>query len=181
VTIPLECEKRDEPALYITTSTTLPVLTTALFAFTLAAMALQPRPLEPGRIDVAVSAFLADAAPMMLALGALGFLFATVSCLRAHAWDYSVMNETYIKMHNVCTDPEYQKTCLDEQKMWHARAVRGYRFGLGSALLGFASQVWSSSRSAASVVAIAAVYLLTGMAVDGYRQWQLAKIRARQR
>jgi hypothetical protein len=135
-------KKLDRPALFITTQTTLPVLTSLAFAFSVGAVALAagqdwPRTDLPrlpwSNKEVAVTCF---------GVAALMFLLATNACVRSHAWDYGALSPERIAELELSSDAAYKERCNDKRNVWHQFAAVTYNLGALLLLTGLASLFW---------------------------------------
>lgn len=132
----------DRPALFITTQTTLPVLTSLAFAFSVGAVALAAGQDWP-RTDLPRLPWSnKEAAVTCFGVAALMFLLATNACVRSHAWDYGALSPERIAELELSSDDNYKKRCKNKRKGWHQFAAVTYNLGALLLLIGLASLFW---------------------------------------
>jgi hypothetical protein len=129
----------DRPALFLTTQTTLPVLTSLAFAFSLGAVALAAGrdwpltdlPVVPwSNKQVAVTCF---------GIAALMFLIATNACVSSHAWDYGALSPERITELHLSEEAAYKQRCQKKRNLWHKVAALSYNGGALLLLAGLAA------------------------------------------
>jgi hypothetical protein len=130
---PTEKRRPDEPALYITTQTTIPILTTLMFTFAVAmigVIASGKWPISVLPLSPSYQVNTRDVAYVLIGVSALLFIFATEACVRSHAWDYFAISDEHRKFSNISEDEGYKHDCSYHSRVWHAFAALAYTFGL---------------------------------------------------
>lgn len=160
---PKTLNEPNEPALFATTQVTVPVLTTAMFAFSLAVIGIasdsgwQSIPLPLMGLQTKDIAF------VLLGVSALSFLSATEACIRSHAWDFYAIPTGRLKIEKISEDPSYIAHCMSQNRLWHKYAVWAYRAGFVSVLSAVVVLFWPVSPVTSGLVAL---YLLVQIALS---------------
>lgn len=144
--------QRTEPALYVTTQTTLPVLTQLMAAFSLAAVGIVASSTWSTTIPF-LQLTTKEISLGLFATSVFLFVIATESCIKSHSWDYFSVSDERRKFWNLSTDPPYIEKCLKLSKLWHSRAVWFFRVGVFLSILGAAFLVWPLSRMTSWLIA----------------------------
>jgi hypothetical protein len=137
--------ERDLPALFVTTQTTIPLLTTAMFAFSLGLIGVAAITDWPTVTLPQCSIGTRDVAFPFLALSSFLFLFSTEACVVSHAWDYYQVPQERRDHDRLSKETTYIARCLKHSTAWHARAVWAYRIGFIAATLGLLFLFWPVS------------------------------------
>ena len=141
----------DEPALFITTQKTLPVLTTLMFGFSMGMLAIAAT-VELTPIILLSTVTNIDAAYILLGLSAMLFIESTASCVKSHGWDYYSISMERRDNENISKVESYIKMCLKRNKLWHLIAAYCYNIGLFTVLSGAAFLALSFSKIAALII-----------------------------
>lgn len=158
-----------EPALYLTTQTTLPQLTALLFALSIALIAVsinidwnaEPLPL--------ISLGNTEAALFLFSLSAMLFVFSMSACVKSHAWDYFSLSEERREYLGIGRDKKYISNCQERRNYWHSRAVRSYFCGFIFLLIGIILLFWFTSRLTSGTILFGLLlYILIGI-LDKYK------------
>lgn len=143
--------QHSEPALFLTTQTTIPILTQMMVAFSLAAVAIAASATWSTPIPL-LDATTKDLSLWFIALSVLFFVFATEGCIKSHSWDYFAVSLERREYWNYKDTREYIDKCVNHSKRWHSRAVWSYRIGVFLIVLGAASLFWPLSRITSTII-----------------------------
>lgn len=132
----------DEPALFLTTQSTLPVLTSLAFAFSVGAIALAANRDWPQTDFPLLAISNKQLGAHCFGFAALMFLFATNACVRSHSWDYGALSPERIKELNLTDDSHYKDRCYTNRNDWHRFAAVTYNAGALLLLVGLAALFW---------------------------------------
>ncbi len=169
--------KATEPALYVTTQTTIPILTQIMAGFSLAAIGVAgsatwsetlPLLYQPSTKNISLS---------LLSISALLFLFATEACVKSQAWDYYALSDERRKFDDLRDTVNYISVCINESHKWHRIAVWSYRFGIISIMLGVAFLFWPISKSTSIIVGLyLPISLILALIVYVRGKWIIRRI-----
>jgi hypothetical protein len=136
-------EKFTEPALYLSTQTTVPILTQIMAGISLAlitvALSVQKSVEIWGGIDTS------NVALTLFGISAVLFWLATEACINSQGWDYFALSQERRDYKDLSTDKSYIDDCGNESEHWHTLAVRLYRFGGGFVVCGVLVLIWPTS------------------------------------
>lgn len=154
----------DEPALYITTQTTIPILTTLMFGLSLGILALAAGKDWPtGQLPSwAFHLQSKDTSLVLLGLASLLFLISTEACVKSHGWDYFALPEECRSRERLSTNNSYLERCSKRSQLWHKLAVYAYLLGFIMVLLGLSSALHPTC-STLSLILL--VYLIVSLLV----------------
>jgi hypothetical protein len=154
----------DEPALYITTQTTVPLLTTVMLTFSAVLIAIAALNLTKLSVLLPlIHVSLSDAALTSLSIAALLFVFTTEGCVKSQGWDYFAVSQERRDFENLEDAPAYKEYCLRRSKLWHTLAAWAFNYGTFFQLLGVMFLVWPF---ASFVSIIIVVYLVLHLLAD---------------
>lgn len=135
----------DEPALFITTQTTIPQLTAIMFAFSLAMLAFSASAEWPDK-SILIGITTKNLAFALLGVSAFFFIIATTSCVKSHAWDYWALSKERRDDDGLSNDENYKNRCKSRSRSWHRLAVWTYNLGFMTVMLGVFFLFWPISR-----------------------------------
>jgi uncharacterized protein YegP (UPF0339 family) len=147
--------QRTEPALLITTQTTVPVLTQLMVAFSLAAVGIAAS--SDLHTTIRFSLFELTTREITLGLFVVSvflFVFATESCIRSHSWDYFAVSDERRRFLGFSDDRQYIMKCLKLSETWHALAVWSFRVGMLFTIVGAAFLVWPLAHRSSYLIAV---------------------------
>jgi uncharacterized membrane protein YqjE len=144
--------KATEPALFLATQTTIPVLTQMMAGFSLAAVAIAASATWSATIPFLFQPTTREVSLVLISLSVLFFIFATTACIKSQSWDYFAVTEERRNYDNLQDTATYINKCLRERKTWHGIAVRAYRLGVLSIILGAAFLFWPLSRLTSVII-----------------------------
>lgn len=178
------------PALFITTQTTIPVLTTALFAFSLVMIdvgtgnSLKSEEIcLPSWQQTATCLWqfkTTDAAYALLGIAAVAFLFSTQACVQSHAWDYYSIPAEQRAALKLSVEESYIKECTEKSENWHRWAILSYRVGILCGMYGVGFLFWSVSKIVSILTASYGTIIVIIGLCDSLIRWQASCIRKRQ-
>jgi hypothetical protein len=145
-----------EPALFLTAQGTLPRLTTAMFAFSLAAIGLVGRTDWPawhytlGEYEFSTTTI----AFALFAVAVLAFHRATEGCVKTHGWDYFALSAERRKGEGISDHADYIGDCRTRMTLWFRRTIIAYRLGFLAVMTGAAVLFAPMSPVAAAIIAL---------------------------
>lgn len=125
----------DQPALYRTAQTTIPVLAQIMTGVSLALIAISIDVTQNAVID-AININAKDMALIMFVISAFLFWMSTEACVKSQAWDYYFLPEEQRKILNLSDDKKYIVSCSEQSKWWYKVAVILYKIGSVSIFIG---------------------------------------------
>jgi len=161
--IPVLAREWKEPALYVTTQSTLPTRIASLLAVSLAVMGFAS---NTGWSSIALPLLrltTKDVAFFLLGISVLALSSAAEACVKSHAWDYFALSEERRKFEKISTRQGYIEYCYGKKKLGHRRAVRDYRIGFYSVLFGMSFLLWPVSRTTSLLMATCTFVLIVRM------------------
>lgn len=137
----------DQPALYLTTQTTLPALGALAAGFNFAAIGFV---LTVTGITHSVIPFVGlntkEISIFLLTLSSFLFLFSVTACVKSHAWDYHALSNEQRSALEISTDIGYQSRCDNRSRLWHRFAAWSYNSATFIFLFGLSALMWDISR-----------------------------------
>jgi hypothetical protein len=135
----------DQPALFITTQTTIPQLTALMFAFSLAMLAFATSAEWPDT-SLLIGITTKNFAFALLGVSAFLFIIATTSCVKSHAWDYWTLSKERRDDDGLSDDVNYKQRCKKRSHAWHRIAVWSYNSGFILVILSVSLLFWPVSK-----------------------------------
>lgn len=129
-----------EPSLYISTQTTIPVLTQIMTGFSVGALAIAASAPDKWSVDTIFlfNLTVRDWAFILFGISALSFLFTTEACVKSQSWDYFILSQERRDFNNTSDLKAYVEYCIVKSRLWHKTAVWAYRLGIMAIMLGLA-------------------------------------------
>lgn len=146
--------KATEPALFLATQTTIPILTQMMAGFSLGAVGIAASATWSTTIPFLFQPTTREVSLVLLSVSVLFFVFATAACIKSQSWDYFAVPEERRNYDNLQDTVAYIDKCLKERKIWHGIAVRSYRLGVVSIILGAAFLLWPLSRLTSYMIGV---------------------------
>lgn len=137
----------DEPAMPLTTQTTVPMVTTLLFTLSLAMIGFIGTVEKwPYTTVWVIGKSSKDVSLWLLSLSAFLFLFTALGCVKAHAWDYFSISTERRTEEGLSSTASYVNKCWNYSWLWYKLAIWSYSLGAISLLLGVSLLFWPVSR-----------------------------------
>ena len=149
----------DEPAMPLTIQTTIPVLTTLLFSFSLAMIGVIATVKDwPSQPLCLLNRESKTIALWLWSMAAFFFLFSVIGCVKAHAWDYYALPQERRDAEGLSTKSSYKNRCSNFCWAWYKIAILNYYFGLATLLLGISALFYAVS-TFTTVLALVCLFL----------------------
>lgn len=137
----------DQPALYVTTQTTLPALSALAAGFNFAAIGFV---LTDTGITHSVIPFVVldtkEISIFLLTVSSFLFLFSVTAWVKSHAWDYHALSTEQRSALEISIEEHYKSRCNTRSRLWHRFAAWGYNTATFLFLIGLSAMMWDISR-----------------------------------